>query len=45
MPSPGRARVGRVGGNHQQLLGGKLVYCQQPGSEIKKSSGLQLTHT
>lgn len=37
MPPPGRALVGRVGGDCQQLLGGKLVYCQKPGAEIKTS--------
>lgn len=37
MPPPGRALVGCVGGDCQQLLGGKLVYCQQPGAEIKRS--------
>lgn len=37
MPPPGRALVGCVGGDCQQLLGGKLVYCQQPDAEIKRN--------
>lgn len=46
MPPPGKGSGGLCGrlADCQQLLGGKLVYCQQPGAEIRGAWSPAHTH-